>query len=150
MTTAMAAMADEPSRCWMCENCTADDMQHLHTYMIDQAHNVDAREMAAHMHEHLSSSLASSVLGDNPPTEEDILNHIKKHILHPSIRVAQILRNLLNLADTLQELVVSRSDDGLPLIDVQTVTVYLKVVSEIMQIYKTADISKMLFADKKA
>jgi hypothetical protein len=30
------------------------------------------------------------------------------------------------------------------------VTVYLKVVSEIMQIYKTADMSKMLFADLDA
>lgn len=133
----------------MCENCTTEDMQNLHTYMIDQAHSVDAREMAAHMHQHLASQVASSVFEEEPPTQEEILNHIQKHVLHPTVRVAQILRNLLNLADTLQELVVSRSDDGLPLIDVRTVTVYLKVVSEIMQIYKTADMSKMLFVDKK-
>ena len=46
----------------------------------------------------------------------------------------------------LQELVVGRGEDGAPLIDVRTVTVYLKVVAEIMQIYKTADVSKMLFS----
>jgi hypothetical protein len=120
-------------------------------YMIQQAHSVDSREMAAHIHEHiLSRRETASVLDDQMPTLEEIVVHIRKHVLHPSLRVAQILRNLLDLAETLQEMVVSRGDDGLPLIDVRTVTVYLKVVSEIMQIYKTADISKMLFADKSA
>jgi hypothetical protein len=87
------------------------------------------------------------VLEDAPPGIEDILNHISKHVLHPSIRVAQILRNLLELAESLQELVLTRAEDGSPLIDVRTVTVYLKVVAEIMQIYRSADMSKMLFAD---
>lgn len=144
------AGAPPPGRCWMCENCATEDMHNFHTFIATKAHSVDAREMAAHMHEHLSSQEATSVLDDAPPTYEEILTHIQKHVLHPSVRVAQILRNLLDLAETLQEMVVSRGDDGLPLIDVRTVTVYLKVVSEIMQIYKTADISKMLFADKDA
>jgi hypothetical protein len=107
--------------------------------------------MAVHLHEHITAQQAlASVLEDSPPGLDEILTHIRKHVLHPSVRVAQILRNLLELADTLQELVVSRADDGTPLIDVRTVTVYLKVVSEIMQIYKTADMSKMLFADLDA
>ena len=66
------------------------------------------------------------------------------------MRVAQILRNLLDLAEMLQELVVSRAEDGTPLIDVRTVTVYLKVVAEIMQVYRTSDLSKMLFAETDA
>jgi len=135
----------------MCENCETDDIRNLHMYMIEQAHSVDAREMAAHIHEHIMARQeTASVLDEHIPTMEDIMIHIKKHVLHPSLRVAQILRNLLELAETLQEMVVSRGEDGLPLIDVRTVTVYLKVVSEIMQIYKTADVSKMLFADKSA
>ena len=144
---------DQPpavGRCWMCENCATEDMRSFHTFMIEQAHSVDAREMAAHIYEHLLSRQATSVLETAPPSLDEIVTHIRKHVLHPSLRVAQILRNLLELADTLQEMVVSRGEDGTPLIDVRTVTVYLKVVSESMQIYKTADVSKMLFADKDA
>jgi hypothetical protein len=136
------------SSCWLCRNCTTDDVRTFHSFMVEKAHCVDAHEMAAHMRDHLESQKHNSEMEEEDlPSAEDIQQHIKRHVLHPSVRVAQILRNLLELADTLQELVSGRGEDGLPLVDVRTVTVYLKVISEIMQIYKTADLSKMLFAD---
>jgi len=136
------------STCWLCRNCTTDDVKTFHSFMIEKAHCVDAQEMAAHMREHLEAqAMGCDPAEGDMPTVEDISVHIKRHVLHPSVRVAQILRNLLELADTLQELVSGRGEDGLPLVDVRTVTVYLKVISEIMQIYKTADLTKMLFAD---
>ena len=139
------------SNCWLCRNCTTDDVKTFHSYMVEKAHCVDAHEMAAHMRDHLEAQKMVSELEDEDlPSAEDIQLHIKRHVLHPSVRVAQILRNLLELADTLQELVSGRGEDGLPLVDVRTVTVYLKVISEIMQIYKTADLTKMLFADLEA
>jgi hypothetical protein len=139
------------SNCWLCRNCTTDEVKSFHAFMVEKAHCVDAHEMAAHMRDHLEAQKAESELQDEDlPTAEDIQLHIKRHVLHPSVRVAQILRNLLDLADTLQELVSGRGEDGLPLVDVRTVTVYLKVISEIMQIYKTADLSKMLFAELEA
>jgi hypothetical protein len=139
------------SSCWLCRHCTSEDVKTFHSFMISKAHSVDAREMAAHMREHLEGqALAGEVDAGEIPSAEDIELHIKRHVLHPSVRVAQILRDLLSLADTLQELVSGRGEDGLPLVDVRTVTVYLKVISEIMQIYKTADLTKMLFADLEA
>lgn len=139
------------STCWLCRNCTTDDVKSFHSFMVEKAHCVDAQEMAAHMREHLESQKELGQLDDGEvPSAEDIQLHIKRHVLHPAVRVAQILRNLLELADTLQELVSGRGEDGLPLVDVRTVTVYLKVISEIMQIYKTADLTKMLFSDLDA
>lgn len=136
------------STCWLCRNCTTDDVKTFHTFMIEKAHCVDAAEMAMHMREHLEAQKVSGSMEDEDlPSAEDIQVHIRRHLLHPAVRVAQILRNLLDLADTLQELVSGRGEDGQPLVDVRTVTVYLKVISEIMQIYRTADLSKMLFAD---
>lgn len=139
------------STCWLCRNCTTEEVRSFHAFMVEKAHCVDAQEMAAHMREHLEAQKMSSLMEtEDVPTAEDIQVHIKRHVLHPAVRVAQILRNLLDLADTLQELVSGRGEDGLPLVDVRTVTVYLKVIAEIMQIYKTADLSKMLFADLEA
>jgi hypothetical protein len=131
----------------MCENCSSEDVQHFHQFITRQAHVMEAQEMAQHMHEHLATSQPGEQALPGP---EDILAHIHKHMLHPHVRVAQILRNLLDLAEMLQELTVSRAEDGTPLIDVRTVTVYLKVVAEIMQVYKTSDLSKMLFAETDA
>lgn len=125
-----------------------DDVKAYHAFMVEKAHCVDAREMALHIREHLERHGVSGVPQEEGlPSADDIQHHIKRHVLHPSVRVAQILRDLLELSDTLQELVSGRGEDGLPLVDVRTVTVYLKVIAEIMQIYKTADLSKMLFAD---
>jgi len=122
------------SKCWLCRNCTTDDVKSVHSFMIEKEHSVDAHEMAAHRREHLDSQSRRGALDDDDvPSVEDIQLHIKRHVLHPAVRVAQILRNLLELADTLQELVSGRGEDGLPLVDVRTVTVYLKVISEIMQ-----------------
>ena len=131
------------ARCWMCENCTTEDVKNFHSFIVEKAHSVDAKEMARHMHEHLVSQQEDP---SGLPSTEEVLEHLQKHVLHPTVRVAQILRNLLGLAEMLQELVVGRGEDGAPLIDVRTVTVYLKVVAEIMQIYKTADVTKMLFS----
>lgn len=80
------------------------------------------------------------------PSVEEILRHVLRHNLDPSVKVAHILRSLSDLAETLREVVVTRGEDGMPLIDVRTVTVYLKVISETIQVYKSADPSKMLFA----
>ncbi len=141
------------SNCWLCRNCATDSARAFHTFMIEKAHSIDAEEMAAQIRSNLESRRDADELDegdDDLPSVADIQQHIKRHVLHPSVRVAQILRDLLSLADTLQELVSGRGEDGLPLVDVRTVTVYLKVISEIMQIYKTADLTKMLFADLEA
>ena len=144
----VALQPPKATRCWICENCGSEDVQHFHRFMIEKAHIVDATEMAEHMREHLLASTPEGG-GENPerviPTARDILTHVSKHVLHPCVRVASILRNLLDLADLLRELIMSRADDGTPLIDVRTVTVYLKVITEIMQIYRNADMTKMLF-----
>jgi hypothetical protein len=147
MPAAGGGHPSEMPRCWMCENCSSEDVQHFHQFITRQAHVMEAQEMAQHMHEHLATSQPGEQALPGP---EDILAHIHKHMLHPHVRVAQILRNLLDLAEMLQELTVSRAEDGTPLIDVRTVTVYLKVVAEIMQVYKTSDLSKMLFAETDA
>ena len=136
------------SGCWMCRNCASDEVKCFHAFMVEKSHCVDAHEMAAQMREQLEGN--RDLEDADLPTSEDIELHIRRHVLHPSVRVSQILRNLLELADTLQELVSGRGEDGMPLVDVRTVTVYLKVIAEIMQIYKTADLSKMLFADLEA
>lgn len=81
-------------------------------------------------------------------TQENIEKHIQFHFLHPSVHVASTLRNLLHLSEELNKVTVSvDAEDGSPLIDSRSVQLYLKVVNEIMLIYKSTDPKKMLYSD---
>ena len=80
------------------------------------------------------------------PSVDEIYAHLSLHVLHPTVRVAHALRGLVELSETLKELMVTKGGESEnPLVDVCTVTMYLKVTVEIMQVYRSADPSKMLF-----
>ena len=124
----------------MCEHLGTEEVRHFHAFVAEKAHVMEPAEMARHIHAHVAA-------GDGPaPAEDEIAAHIQRHMLHPAVRVALTLRSLLELADVLRGMAVSREDGGDPVVDVRTVNVYLKVVAEIMQVYRTADTSRMLFA----
>lgn len=152
-------------RCWMCDHVASDEVRDFHTFAVREAHVVDTLSMARYMHDQLRSNAADEVAADeaaagesdcevlNPeapppavPSVEEINTHLRLHVLHPRLRTAHVLRSLVDLSENLREVVVSRAEDDSPLIDVRTAAVYLKVVSELMQVYRTADPSKMLFS----
>jgi len=66
-------------------------------------------------------------------------------MLHPQVRVAHMLRNLVDLSENIREVVSTRSEDDTPLVDVRAAALYIKSVSEVMQLYRAADTSKLLF-----
>jgi hypothetical protein len=141
----------------MCDHIASDEVRDFHTFAVREAHVVDTLSMARYMHQQLhlsaveadedeSEDIAVVVAADPAlPTVEEINTHLRLHVLHPRLRTAHVLRSLVDLSENLREVVVSRAEDDSPLIDVRTAAVYLKVVSELMQVYRTADPSKMLF-----
>jgi hypothetical protein len=52
---------------------------------------------------------------------------------------------LLEVRDTLHRMLFTEGEDGVRTVDARNMAVYLKVTSEIMQVYKTGDITKMLY-----
>jgi len=83
---------------------------------------------------------------DEIPSVDEIYAHLSLHILHPSVRIAHALRGLVELSETLKDLMVTKGgEDENPLVDVRAVTMYLKVTAEIMHVYRSADPSRMLF-----
>ena len=128
--------------CFMCENGAHPEVKKAHAFIVDQIHIVDLQAMARYIRSHLArcEDLQS------PPEPESVL-HIQKHMLHPTVRTAYILRSLVDLSETLREVGCARTDDDQPLVDVRAVTLYLKVVGEIMAVYRTADPAKLLFGN---
>jgi hypothetical protein len=59
-----------------------------------------------------------------------------------------MLRSLLKLSDDLQQNLRKFDEDGNAIMDSKLVETYLKVQSQIMQIYRTNETNKLLFAEK--
>ena len=70
-------------------------------------------------------------------------------MLCPSLQIAHMLRNLLELKETLHGMIITENEDGVQTVDAKYMAMYLKVISEIMQIYKTGEVSKLLFASEQ-
>jgi len=88
--------------------------------------------------------------GNRRTIQEQVKEHVEgKHILCPSLQVAHILRSLLELKETLQGIVISEDETGIKTVDSKNMAIYLKVISEIMQVYKTGEVSKLMFASEE-
>ncbi len=78
-------------------------------------------------------------------SKDDVYSHIHVHMLHPKVRMAVMLRQLLEFAGLLQGSIVVRDGD-MCTIDKSNAELYLKVIGQIMTLYK-ADPSGMVFSD---
>ena len=129
--------------CFMCEHGAHAEVKKAHAFIVENIHCVDIQAMAGYIQGHLARC---EDVGAAPP-EADIVLHIQKHMLNPTVRTAYILRSLVDLSETLREVGCARTDEDQPLVDVRAVTLYLKVVGEIMAVYRTADPTKLLFGN---
>ena len=80
-------------------------------------------------------------------SKQHVYLHISVHMLHPRVRTAVMLRQLLDFSGLLQtSLVVTEA--GVCTFDKANAELYLKVINQIMTLYK-ADTHSMLFADEE-
>jgi len=133
---------DADMRCWLCEYSMDPLAQQISKYMIENAGAMGPTQMAICIHEKLVQT--------DPDAEgiglDDILEHINSHTLNPSVRISTMMRNLLDLSDKLSTMLIVREGSQI-MVEKQNVSIYLKVVNEIMQMYKTSEPNKLLFAD---
>ena len=119
--------------------------QRVQRLIIEKAPCMGTDELA-HTVEQILAATHEQQEGTDAAT---VREHITQHMLHPSVRVAGILRSLLDLLNRLQGILMDSDDDGNAVIDAKNVAVYLKVVAEVMQVYKTGDASRLMFSDSR-
>ena len=137
------------SKCWLCRNNGHDMAKKLHAFMVQNISTIGVDAMTDMIHSHLEDVAP----GADGAGRGDVREHINgSHILTPSLQIAHILRSLISLKDTLHGMLITENEDGISTVDAKNVAAYLKVVSEIVQVYRTGEISKMLFSgeDKHA
>ena len=99
---------------------------------------------------HCISQQVSDFLLLNEPTavagtKDDVFCHVHSHMLHPRVRMAVVLRQLLDFAALLQGSMVIRDGDNCT-VDKGNAELYLKVIGQVMTLYKV-DPQGMLFSE---
>jgi hypothetical protein len=74
----------------------------------------------------------------------DIEKHIAEHMLHPNVKVPEIIRELDGVRRLLRSSITTTDPEtGDRVIDTANVSLYLKVIREINQVYKMGDTTKL-------
>lgn len=131
--------------CWLCEYSDDAVARSISKFISDQAVTMGPDLMAERVHELL---IEKCPMCDGIGLD-DVREHIVSHTLCPAVRVACIMRSLLKLSDKLESITTSFDPaTGRTEVDAKNVSVYLKVVSEVMQMYRTGEVSKLMFSQE--
>jgi hypothetical protein len=132
-------------RCWLCEYSDDPVARSVSKFINDQAVTMGPDLMAERVHELL---IEKCPMCDGIGLDE-VREHIMSHTLTPAVRVACIMRSLLKLSDKLESITTTFDPaTGRTEVDAKNVSVYLKVISEVMQMYRTGEVSKLLFSQE--
>ena len=129
--------------CWLCEFSDDPVARSLTQFMTEQAVTMGPELMAERVHEALVESC--------PMAEgiglEEVRSHIQSHMLQPGVRVAFFMRSLIKLATKIESATVAVDPEtNETVVDGKSLSAYVKVVSEIMSMYRTGEVGKFLFA----
>lgn len=132
--------------CWLCDYNREPEARKVNKFLSENAGTMGVPQMAAAVHDVLTS-----VMPDCAGIDLDIITeHITSHTLMPAVRVAGILRSLLDLNTKLGTILSSEDEEGNVVIDSKNVSSYIKVTDQIMQMYKSGDVNRLLFSDSCA
>jgi hypothetical protein len=127
--------------CWLCTYQGEPLSVRLNEFVIQ---NIGFMDLTC-----IAQQLSDGLLLQSPhATHADMQTmriHITEHMLHPRVRIAVLLRQLLELSSLLQNNIVVH-DNGVTTVDKSNAELYLKVIGQIMTMYK-ADTQGMLFVD---
>lgn len=135
----------EMSRCWLCEYNKDKEAVKMAKFLNENAPSMGTDQLAQAISEHLEDVDPNG----EGHTVAEVKEHILLHVVTPTVRVSSLLRSMVVLLYRLEGSLMNAADDDTTMIDAKNVAIYLKVVSEIMSLYRTGDCSKLTFADSQ-
>jgi hypothetical protein len=134
-------LAARCAACWLCSFQSEPLGVKLNAFIVKHIGVMSIETISTQVSDYLLLNEPASQ-GANPP---DVQEHIQRHVLHPRVRIAVLLREVLDFASLLQPSLVL-SEGGSVIVDKPNAELYLKCINQIMTLYK-ADIPNMVFSD---
>lgn len=128
------------NRCWLCTMQGDILGQRMQAFIVK---NIGYMDMHC-----IAQQVSDFVLLQYPEAlgagEEHIYKHVQSHILHPRVRLAVMLRQLLDLSNLLQSNIIV-CDGVNTTVDKANAELYIKVIGQVMSLYKS-DTTGMLYS----
>lgn len=128
--------------CWLCEKQGDPLSKKMNDFIVANIGYMDIHCIACQIADYLC--IQQPNCGAEGGDEASIYCHIISHILHPKVRLAVMLRQLLELHAVLQNSIIVRDGPNVTL-DKGNVDLYLKVQGQIIGLYKS-ETQGMMFA----
>jgi hypothetical protein len=131
----------EKNMCWLCSYQGEMLGKQLNDFIVT---NIGFMDLNC-----ISQQVSDFLLLKHPEAEDaekhHVFTHIHTHMLNPKVRIAVMLRQLLELAGLLQNNIVVHDGES-STIEKSNAELYLKIISQIMTLYKM-DPNGMIFAE---
>ena len=128
--------------CWLCHNHAHAEAKKMHAFMFQSVASVSSECMADLISQHLQTVDPTG----QGTSKAVVQSHIQGgHLLSPSLQMAHTLRSLFKLRDTIYGMILVQDEDGGVTVDARNMANYLKVVSEILQVYKTGEVDRLMY-----
>lgn len=126
------------------------EVRFVTTFISDNIANMEVGLMAEQIRKYIFDKRPEYVHGNHGLEVVTIRRHIRQHMLSPTVRIADMMRHLLRLCDTLRNnLEKYDPDTGESTADRSNIDTYLKVVTKVLDMYKMSETNKMLFANSE-
>lgn len=136
------------ARCFLCDYCTSQEVRFITTFISDNIANMEVTLMAEQIRKYIFDKRPEYSQGSHGLEVPVIRRHIREHMLSPTVRIADMMRHLLKLCDTLRgNLERVDPDTGESTADRSNIDTYLKVVTKVLDMYKMSETNKMLFSN---
>jgi hypothetical protein len=131
-------------QCYLCFYAEEEVCVQYAKYIITESQRCCKKQIAKQISQDIE---ARERCNSNTPigaSAADIEKHISEHVLHPSVKVPEIIRELDGMRRLLRSSITSTDPEtGDRVIDTANVTLYLKVIRELHQVYKMGDTTKL-------
>ena len=131
--------------CWLCAFQGEALGARLTAFIVKHVGLMDLACIAQQVSDFLMLQVPDAV-GADPGT---IQEHINRHMLHPRVRIAVTLRQLLDFLAILQTTLVIQ-DAGTCTVDKSNAELYLKVIEKVLALYRVDTVGMMFVDDTPA
>lgn len=127
--------------CYLCRHACSEgeikeNIQTIKAWILEAAGQCDAQEIASQVARVMTDEL------NLPTTEEQVLTHMKDHMLDRRLVMSNIVKDLLKIANTTRDACLYVDDAANTCIDTKVLSTYLKTVDSITGIYRSVNFDK--------
>jgi hypothetical protein len=110
--------------CWLCTFQVDEEAKRLMEFIVRSVGYIDIQNVSSQVSVFIHTRFKDAVDSDGAPIQlegaspQDVETHIRKHVLHPKIRICVLIQELLEFQDHLRKnLVIEDSMTGMTAVD---------------------------------